>query len=49
MVVLNTIQNIIDSLPQTESFSLPSFKQNPLKVEFIRDVSLLSLYLTVYL
>ncbi|KAJ8716797.1 hypothetical protein PYW07_003424 [Mythimna separata] len=34
MVVFHIFQDIIDVLPQSESFSLPTFKRNPLKIEF---------------
>ncbi|KAJ8723173.1 hypothetical protein PYW08_003085 [Mythimna loreyi] len=34
MVVFHIFQDIIDTLPQSEFFSLPTFKENPLKIEF---------------
>lgn len=39
MVVFDTLLDILDTLPQTESFSLPAFKQKPLKIKFTKDVS----------
>ena len=45
MVMFHTLQDILDTLPQAESFSLPTFKQNPFKLEFTKDVSFVALFL----
>uniref|UniRef100_A0A2A4JCR1 Methionine synthase reductase n=1 Tax=Heliothis virescens TaxID=7102 RepID=A0A2A4JCR1_HELVI len=44
MVVAYTFQDVIDILPETKSFSLPVFKPNPLKIEYVRDTNLDTAY-----
>lgn len=49
MVVLRNFQDIIESLPEADSFSLPVFKQNSLKIEFsTNEVSFIIHFYVLY-